>query len=152
MLEPTAQRLRDHGLHVTAPRLAVLKVVQQFPHSTADRVAELARQEIGTISRQAVYDTLNSFADRGLLRRIQPMGSPARFECRVGDNHHHLICRHCGTVVDVDCATGYRPCLTASDAQGFTIDEAEVLYWGTCPQCITDQMSSPTSIPSHKEQ
>jgi Fur family ferric uptake transcriptional regulator len=129
---------------VTAPRLAVLKVVQHHPHSTAERVAELARQEIGTISRQAVYDTLNAFADRGLLRRIQPMGSPARFECRVGDNHHHLICRHCGTVVDVDCATGYRPCLTASDAHGFHIDEAEVLYWGTCPSCLTDHTSSPT--------
>jgi Fur family ferric uptake transcriptional regulator len=147
-----AQRLRDHGLHVTAPRLAVLRAVARQPHSTADKVAELVRSEIGTVSRQAVYDTLNAFADKGIVRRIQPMGSPARFECRVGDNHHHLICRGCGTVVDVDCATGYRPCLTASDAHGFTIDEAEVLYWGTCPSCLTEQIPSPTTHPSPKEQ
>lgn len=141
--DPT-QLLRDHGLHVTAPRLAVLRAVTAHPHSTADTVVDAVRAEIGTVSRQAVYDTLNVFADKGLLRRIQPMGSPARFECRVGDNHHHLICRQCGTVVDIDCAVGARPCLTADDDHGFVIDEAEVLYWGRCPDCLTPEISSPT--------
>lgn len=140
-----AQRLREHGLHVTAPRLAVLRAVNASPHSTADTIVEAARAVIGTISRQAVYDTLNVFADKGILRRIQPMGSPARFECRVGDNHHHLICRDCNRVVDIDCAVGARPCLTADDDHGFVIDEAEVLYWGHCPDCLTqDNQLSPT--------
>jgi Fur family transcriptional regulator, stress-responsive regulator len=144
MFGDPAQRLRDHGLHVTAPRLAVLRAVAASPHSTADKVVETVRAEIGTVSRQAVYDTLNVLADKGLLRRIQPMGSPARFECRVGDNHHHLICRQCGTVVDVDCAVAYTPCLTASQDHGFAIDEAEVLYWGRCPECLTRETPSPT--------
>jgi len=120
---------------VTAQRLAVLRAVQSNPHAAADDVVDIVRRDIGSISRQSVYDTLNSLSERGLLRRIQPMGSPARYEDRVADNHHHLICRQCNKVVDVDCAVGERPCLTASDAQGFAIDEAEVIYWGVCPEC-----------------
>ena len=120
---------------MTAQRLAVLRAVQSNPHAAADDVVDVVRRDIGSISRQSVYDTLNSLSERGLLRRIQPMGSPARYEDRVADNHHHLICRQCNKVVDVDCAVGERPCLTASDAQGFAIDEAEVIYWGVCPEC-----------------
>jgi len=122
-------------MHVTAQRLAVLRAVESNPHATADDIVDVVRRDIGSISLQSVYDTLNSLSERGLLRRIQPMGSPARYEDRVADNHHHLICRQCNKVVDVDCAVGERPCLTASDAQGFTIDEAEVIYWGICPEC-----------------
>lgn len=136
--EPTiaaTDLLRQHGLQVTAQRLAVLKVVSAQPHVTADDVAELVRGEIGTISRQAVYDALGILADRGLIRRIQPAGSPARFEGRVGDNHHHLVCRSCGSTVDVDCAIGAVPCLTPNEASGYVVDEAEVVYWGICPAC-----------------
>lgn len=132
---PLANLLREHGLHVTAQRLAVLRAASTHPHSTADEVTEVVRDEIGSISRQAVYDSLGLLVDKGLLRRIQPAGSSARFEHRVGDNHHHLICRGCGTIVDVDCAVGERPCLTAADDVGFVIDEAEVIYWGHCPDC-----------------
>jgi Fur family ferric uptake transcriptional regulator len=128
--------LRQHGIQVTAQRLAVLRAVAGQPHITADGVAEVVRAEIGAISRQSVYDALGLLAEKGLLRRIQPVGSPARFEDRVGDNHHHLICRICGRVVDVDCAVGSAPCLTAADDQGFEIDEAEVAYWGRCPDCL----------------
>jgi len=128
--------LRAHGVHVTAQRLAVLRAVSHRPHCTADDVAEGVRSELGTISRQAVYDALSMLADKGIIRRIQPAGSPARFEDRVGDNHHHLVCRACGRLVDVDCAVGARPCLTAADGQGYEIDEAEVVYWGRCPACI----------------
>ena len=127
---------------MTAQRLAVLRAVQSNPHAAADDVVDVVRRDIGSISRQSVYDTLNSLSERGLLRRIQPMGSPARYEDRVADNHHHLICRRCNKVVDVDCAVGERPCLTASDAQGFAIDEAEVIYWGVCPEC---QRGRPTN-------
>jgi Fur family ferric uptake transcriptional regulator len=130
-----AKLLREHGLQVTAQRLSVLRAVGLRPHCTADEVAEGVRAEIGAISRQAVYDALGMLAERGLIRRIQPAGSPARFESRVGDNHHHLICRDCGKTVDVDCAVGETPCLTAADASGYKIDEAEVIYWGTCPKC-----------------
>ena len=128
--------LRTHGVQVTAQRLAVLRAVSRRPHGTADDVAEIVRSEIGTISRQAVYDALGTLADKGLIRRIQPAGSPARFEDRVGDNHHHLICRACGRTVDVDCAVGAVPCLTAADDAGYEIDEAEVIYWGRCPKCV----------------
>ena len=131
-----ADLLRQHGIQVTAQRLAVLRAVAGQPHITADGVAEVVRAEIGAISRQSVYDALGLLAEKGLLRRIQPVGSPARFENRVGDNHHHLICRSCGRVVDVDCAVGSAPCLTAADDQGFEIDEAEVAYWGRCPECV----------------
>ena len=127
--------LRDHGMQVTAQRLAVLQAVSDRPHCTADDVAERVRGEIGTISRQAVYNALGMLVDKGLLRRIQPADSPARYETRVGDNHHHLICRVCGRTVDVDCAVGAAPCLTPLDAAGYTVDEAEVIYWGRCPQC-----------------
>jgi len=127
--------LRRHGIHVTAQRLAVLRAVSTSPHAAADEVVEAVRKDIGSISRQSVYDTLNSLSERGLLRRIQPMGSPARYEDRIDDNHHHLICRSCERVVDIDCAVGARPCLTASDDHGFVIDEAEVIYWGMCPKC-----------------
>jgi Fur family ferric uptake transcriptional regulator len=130
--------LRQHGIQVTAQRLAVLRAVAGQPHITADGVAEVVRAEIGAISRQSVYDALGLLAEKGLLRRIQPVGSPARFEDRVGDNHHHLICRICGRVVDVDCAVGSAPCLTAADDQGFEIDEAEVAYWGRCPDCLEE--------------
>lgn len=131
----TADLLREHGLHVTAPRLALLRAAESHPHSTADGLAEVVRSEIGTVSRQAVYDSLGLLVERGLLRRIQPAGSSARYEHRVGDNHHHLVCRSCAAIVDVDCAVGERPCLEAVDAAGFLIDEAEVIYWGSCPSC-----------------
>jgi len=127
--------LRRHGLQVTAQRLAVLRAVSESPHSTADDIDKVVRAEIGAISRQAVYDVLGALTDKALLRRIQPAGSPARYEGRVGDNHHHLICRTCGRMVDVDCAVGDTPCLTAADDSGYEIDEAEVVYWGRCPEC-----------------
>jgi Fur family transcriptional regulator, stress-responsive regulator len=128
--------LRRHGLHVTAQRLAVLRAVSERPHSTADAIYAVARAGIGAISRQAVYDALAALSDKGLLRRIQPAGSPARYECRVGD-HHHLICRTCNRMVDVDGAVGAAPCLTAADDSGYEIDEAEVIYWGQCPECAS---------------
>ena len=131
----SAQRLRDHGLQVTAQRLAVLRAVSERPHCTADNVAEDVRAEIGAISRQAVYDALGMLAEKGLIRRIQPAGSPALYETRVGDNHHHVICRICGRTADVDCAIGDTPCLTAADDSGYEIDEAEVIFWGRCPKC-----------------
>ena len=138
MSEPTpaAEQLRRHGLQVTAQRLAVLHAVEQTPHGTADEVADAARSEIGAISRQAVYDALATLAEKGLIRRIQPAGSAARYEDRVGDNHHHLVCRTCGRTVDIDCAVGVAPCLTAAEDHGFQIDEAEVVYWGLCPACV----------------
>jgi Fe2+ or Zn2+ uptake regulation protein len=127
--------LRQHGVQVTAQRLAVLRVVSDQPHSTAAEIDEVVRTEIGAVSRQAVYDALGLLTDRAIIRRIQPAGSPARYEGRVGDNHHHLICRTCNRMVDVDCAVGEAPCLTAADGQGYEIDEAEVIYWGRCPEC-----------------
>ena len=127
--------LRRHGLHVTAQRLAVLRAVSDGPHSAADDIYRVVRTELGAISRQAVYDVLGVLTDKGLLRRIQPAGSPARYENRVADNHHHLICRSCNRMVDVDCAVGYTPCLTAADDSDYEIDEAEVIYWGRCPDC-----------------
>ena len=129
--------LHDFGLSVTAQRLEIYRAVAAHPHATADVVHDVARTSLGTISRQSVYDTLNTFVEKGLLRRIQPIGSPALYEDRVNDNHHHLICRNCGIVVDVDCAVGYRPCLHASNDNDFQIDEAEVVYWGHCPTCTT---------------
>ncbi len=130
-----ADLLRQHGLQVTAQRLALLRAVAGSPHTTADELAEVVRADIGAISRQAVYDSLGVLADKGLIRRIQPAGSAVRFEDRVGDNHHHLICRDCGSMVDVECAAGAAPCLDVDDDHGFTIDEAEVVYWGRCPEC-----------------
>lgn len=136
MLDDPAKLLRDRGLQVTAQRLAVLRAISRLPHCTADDIADEVRGEIGTISRQAVYDALGLLSENGLVRRIQPAGSPARYEDRVGDNHHHLICRRCGKTVDVDCAVGDTPCLTAAADSGYHIEEAEVIYWGTCPECL----------------
>ena len=133
-VEPT-ELLRQHGVQVTAQRLAVLRAVSGHPHGTADEVAEAVRSEIGAISRQAVYDALGVLVGRGILRRIQPAGSPTRYEHRVGDNHHHLVCRQCGRTVDIDCAVGHAPCLKPVDEHGYEIDEAEVIYWGRCPAC-----------------
>jgi Fur family transcriptional regulator, stress-responsive regulator len=130
-----AELLRGRGIQVTAQRLAVMRAVAARPHATADAVAEAVRGEIGAISLQSVYDALGLLVAEGLLRRIQPSGSPARFEDRVGDNHHHLICRVCGRVVDIDCAIGSAPCLNALDSKGYDIEEAEVAYWGRCPEC-----------------
>jgi Fur family transcriptional regulator, stress-responsive regulator len=127
--------LRQQGFKVTAQRLAVLRAVSGRPHLTADDVVEVVRADIGAISHRAVYDAVAVLAEIGLLRRIQPSGSAARYEDRVGDNHHHLICRACGRMVDVDCAVGAVPCLTAADDSGYEIDEAEVIYWGRCPNC-----------------
>ena len=135
MVPDAADVLRQRGIQVTAQRLAVLRAVSNESHITADAVAEAVREEIGAISLQSVYDALNVLVSEKLIRRIQPAGSPARFEDRVGDNHHHLICRTCGRLVDVDCAAGRAPCLKAKDDNGYEIDEAEVVYWGRCPDC-----------------
>lgn len=143
MLTDPAAALRAQGVYVTAQRLAVLRAVAARPHATAESLVEAVRAEIGTVSRQAVYDTLNTLTERGLLRRIQPMGSPARYEDRTADNHHHLVCRSCGRLVDVDCAVGERPCLTPSDDHGFEIDEAEIIYWGHCPDCRPTHQGEP---------
>ncbi len=140
--------LRRHGLHVTAQRLAVLRAVSDRPHSTADDIDKVVRAEIGAISHQAVYDALGALSEKGLLRRIQPARSPARYEDRVGDNHHHLICRSCRRMVDVDCAVGDTPCLTAADDSGYEIDEAEVIYWGRCPECV----GAASSATSHQKE
>ncbi len=128
--------LREHGLHVTPQRLAVLRALAASPHSTADDIHRRVRAELGAVSRQAVYDVLAVLTDRRLVRRLEPAGSPARYEDRVGDNHHHLVCRNCGRLVDVDCAAGTAPCLSPSDAAGYEIDEAEVVYWGRCGDCV----------------
>lgn len=143
MSDDAADLLRERGVKVTAQRLAVLRAVSGRPHITADDVFELVTKDIGAISRQAVYDALGILVDKDLIRRIQPAGSAARFEGRVGDNHHHLICRICGRLVDVDCAVGSTPCLTAADDMGYDIDEAEVAYWGRCPECLA-QDRAPT--------
>lgn len=132
-----ARRLREAGLRVTASRLAVLGAVRQRPHATVDEIAVRARERAGAVSTQAVYDVLRALAKAGLARRIEPAGSPARYEARVGDNHHHLVCRVCGDVADVDCAVGHTPCLIPGDAAGFVVDEADVTYWGICPGCQT---------------
>jgi len=143
MTADPAELLRQRGIQVTAQRLAVLRAVSGQPHITADGVAEAARAEIGAISLQAVYDALGVLVAEALIRRIEPAGSPARYEDRVGDNHHHLICRSCGRLVDVDCAAGSAPCLTAADGKGYEIDEAEVVYWGRCPDCLAQATTTP---------
>jgi Fur family ferric uptake transcriptional regulator len=129
------QLLRGVDLRVTRPRLAVLGAVHAHPHADTDSIIGAVRAELGDVSHQAVYDVLRALTTAGLVRRIQPAGSVARYEARVGDNHHHVVCRSCGAIADVDCATGEAPCLTAADDNGFAIDEAEVVYWGTCPAC-----------------
>jgi Fur family ferric uptake transcriptional regulator len=127
--------LRAAALRVTRPRVAVLAAVHGHPHADTDSILGVVRSELADVSHQAVYDVLRALTTAGLVRRIQPPGSVARYESRVGDNHHHVVCRSCGVIADVDCAVGERPCLTASDDQGFVIDEAEVVYWGLCPAC-----------------
>jgi Fe2+ or Zn2+ uptake regulation protein len=129
--------LRRAGLRVTAPRRAVLAWLVEHPHSTADAIGAAVRTQLGSVSTQAVYDVLAACTDAGLLRRIEPAGHPARFERRVGDNHHHLVCRRCGRTEDVDCVVGARPCLSPADDLGFAVDEAELVFWGVCPTCTT---------------
>jgi Fe2+ or Zn2+ uptake regulation protein len=134
-------QLRAVSLRVTRPRLAVLAALRDNPHVDTDTVIALVRAEIPTVSHQAVYDVLRALTGTGLVRRIQPAGAIARYESRVGDNHHHVVCRSCGAIADVECAVGHTPCLTASDDHGFVIDEAEVVYWGRCPDCATDRIA-----------
>jgi Fe2+ or Zn2+ uptake regulation protein len=136
--------LRAAGLRVTRPRLAVLDAVRAQPHLDAKTLTRAARARIGALSHQAVYDVLHALVDTGLVRRIQPEGSDARYEARVGDNHHHVVCRDCGAIADVDCATGAVPCLTPSADAGFVIDEAEVLFWGRCPSCAAGSAPAPS--------
>src|SRR3954466_8020976 len=136
-------QLRAAGLRVTRPRLSVLDVLAAHPHADADTVVTAARGEHPPLSPQAVYGVLKALVDRGLARRIEPAGAPALFELRVGDNHHHLVCRECGVVVDVDCAVGAAPCLTPSDTAGFVVDEAEVVFWGLCPRCQGPRCQGP---------
>jgi Fur family ferric uptake transcriptional regulator len=127
--------LRAAGLRATRPRVAVLTAVHGHPHADTSSIGDVARGDLGEVSTQAVYDVLGALTDAGLVRRIEPAGSAARYEVRVGDNHHHVICRSCGAIADVDCAVGDAPCLTASETHGYSIDEAEVVYWGLCPAC-----------------
>lgn len=131
--------LRGAGLRVTAPRLAVLAAVRESDHLAVEDIAIAARRRLGSVSTQAVYDILHALTDAGLVRRIEPAGSPARFEGRVGDNHHHLICRSCGAVTDVDCAVGHTPCLEPAEPAGYDVEEAEVIYWGLCAACRADR-------------
>ncbi len=132
-------QLRAAALRVTRPRVAVLEAVQALPHADTEAIIGAVRVSLPRVSHQAVYDSLHALTTAGLVRRIQPSGSVARYESRVGDNHHHVVCRSCGAISDVDCAVGETPCLTAADDHGFTIDEAEVVYWGRCPDCAADQ-------------
>jgi Fur family transcriptional regulator, stress-responsive regulator len=136
------QTLRQVGLRVTQQRVAVLDAVRRLPHADTDSLINAVRAETGDISHQAVYDVLKVLTEVGLIRKIQPLGTVARYEVRVGDNHHHVVCRGCGAIADVDCAVGDAPCLTASESNGFVIDEAEVIYWGTCPYCTTSTASA----------
>ncbi|MER6714658.1 MULTISPECIES: Fur family transcriptional regulator [unclassified Streptomyces] len=137
----TAEELRGAGLRVTAARVALLETVRDGDHLGAEAIASEVRGRVGHISVQAVYEGLHALTAAGLIRRLEPPGSPALYEGRVGDNHHHLVCRSCGAVADVDCAVGHAPCLTASDDRGFAVDEAEVIYWGLCPACSTARSS-----------
>ncbi|MFJ1967671.1 Fur family transcriptional regulator [Streptomyces sp. NPDC087903] len=138
----TAEELRGAGLRVTAARVALLETVRSGDHLDVEAIASGVRDRVGHISLQAVYDALHALTTAGLVRRLEPPGSAARFEGRVGDNHHHLVCRSCGVVADVDCAVGHAPCLAASDDRGFAIDEAEVIYWGLCPDCSSAPSSA----------
>jgi len=130
--------LQSANLRVTRPRLAVMHAVSDHPHAETDTIIRASRELVPDISHQTVYDALNALTAAGLVRRIQPTGSLARYEARVGDNHHHVVCRSCGVIADVDCAVGEAPCLTASNDLGFAIDEAEVIYWGLCPDCAAN--------------
>ena len=133
--------LRAAALRVTRPRVAVLTAVHDHPHADTETLLAATRARLGTVSHQAVYDVLRALTDAGLIRRIQPAGSLARYEARVGDNHHHVVCRSCGAIADVECAVGHSPCLTSSGDHGFVVDEAEVVYWGTCPDCATERLA-----------
>ncbi len=135
-------QLRAVSLRVTRPRLAVLAALRDNPHIDTQAVIELVRADLPAVSHQAIYDVLQALTDAGLVRRIQPAGATARYESRVGDNHHHVVCRSCGAIADVECAVGHAPCLTASDDHGFVVDEAEVVYWGTCPECAATRATS----------
>jgi Fur family ferric uptake transcriptional regulator len=143
MVSDFEAQLRAVSLRVTRPRLAVLAALHDHPHVDTDTVIGLVRADHPTVSHQAVYDVLRTLTDTGLVRRIKPAGATARYESRVADNHHHVVCRSCGVIADVDCAVGHTPCLTASDDHGFVIDEAEVVYWGQCPTCSTAIRSEP---------
>jgi Fur family ferric uptake transcriptional regulator len=135
------ETLRGASLRVTRPRVAVLAAVHDHPHADTDSIIGLVRADLGEVSTQAVYDILRALTEAGLVRRIEPAGSVARYESRVADNHHHVVCRSCGAVEDVDCAVGHTPCLTPSDDRGYSIDEAEVTYWGLCPTCSTERLT-----------
>lgn len=143
-----AELLRSAGLRVTRPRTAVIEVLHVIPHSPADDVATAARERLGRVSRQAVYDVLHALHAAGLVRRIEPAGSPARYELATGDNHHHLVCRRCGALADVDCALGQAPCLEPPQTHGYAVDEAEVVFWGTCPDCTADTPTADTQTAS----
>jgi Fur family transcriptional regulator, stress-responsive regulator len=138
--------LRASALRVTRPRVAVLAAVHEHPHADTDSILGAARADIGTVSHQAVYDVLRALTTAGLVRCIQPKGSVARYEARIGDNHHHVVCRSCGAIADVDCAVGYAPCLTASDGSEYEIDEAEVVFWGRCPNCAASAVPAGATI------
>ncbi|GAA3800008.1 MULTISPECIES: Fur family transcriptional regulator [Amycolatopsis] len=138
-------QLRAVSLRVTRPRLAVLSALRDHPHVDTEKVIELVRADLPTVSHQAVYDVLRALTDAGLIRRIQPAGANARYESRVGDNHHHVVCRSCGAIADVDCTVGHAPCLTASDDHGFVIDQAEVVFWGVCPDCSAAAVPNETA-------
>ncbi|AGM08775.1 Fur family transcriptional regulator, ferric uptake regulator [Amycolatopsis keratiniphila] len=138
MMSDFEAQLRAVSLRVTRPRLAVLAALRDHPHVDTETVLNLVRADLPTVSHQAVYDVLRALTETGLIRRIQPAGALARYETRVGDNHHHVVCRSCGAIADVDCAVGHAPCLTASGDHGFVIDEAEVVYWGLCPGCAAE--------------
>lgn len=140
-----SDELRSADLRVTRPRVAVLEAVHAHPHADTDTILGAVRQVLPAVSRQAVYDVLGALTVAGLVRRIQPSGSVARYEARVGDNHHHVVCRSCGTIGDVDCAVGEVACLTPSDDKGFVVDEAEVIYWGQCPRCVTELSTESTN-------
>jgi Fur family ferric uptake transcriptional regulator len=144
--EPLVESLRSAGLRTTAARLAVLEALRRQPHADTETITHQVRVELGTVSTQAVYNVLAALLEAGLVRRIEPAGSAALYELRVGDNHHHILCRNCGAVVDVDCAVGRQPCLTPSETHGYVLDEAEVTHWGVCPEChavAPDSLASP---------
>ncbi len=144
--ETAREQLRAAALRVTRPRVAVLEAVRVHPHADADTIAATVREQLGTVSTQAIYNVLHALTEAELLRRIEPAGSPARYETRVGDNHHHVVCRRCGAMDDVDCAIGAAPCLEASNAHGFLVDEAEVTFWGLCPRCQSAVSATPPAV------
>ena len=150
--DETEAVLRNHDLRVTRQRVAVLEVIRDNPHSDTGSVIELVRGRIGEVSHQAVYDTLRTLTESGLVRHIQPSGSVARYEARVGDNHHHVVCRSCGTVADVDCVVGRAPCIEGSEDHGFAIDECEVTFWGLCPTCRAARPGDTESNPTNRKE